>query len=433
MFLRRSAVALAATALLCAAAAPVALADGSPSPQKRLPTGLYGEGDPQYDGVWRQSVALLAQHATGVTPAKKAVTWLAGQQCEDGSFVSYRADSGKPCDAKTPGDTNATAVAVQALATADGHQDAVKTSVNWLKTVQNEDGGWSYNPGGPSDANSTAVVIGALAAAGQQLEKARSAKGDNSPLHALTGLQLGCDAKAGERGAFAYQPGEKGELAPNDAATVAAALAALGRGLDVAPAEEKDRKDTSVIPAPSCRDDGTYVLKDSARAAARYLSSALEKNGQYLKAPAMPGAEDEGSEGDQGNQGDQPDYGNTALAVLALAAGEHPGAAQKPLNWLEKNFTKWDKSKNDPAALGQLVLAVNAAGADPASFGGVNLVDRLNATGPTPAATPDSAQADEHENDDPAPAVWWIIGVGVVAGVGIGLLLSMRNKKKQGS
>lgn len=147
MTVRRSAAALAATAtVLCAAAAPAAVAapSPSPSPSAALPSGLYGTTDPTYDGVWRQSLAFVSQRAVGVTPAAKAVDWLIGQQCDSGAFPAYRPDSSVPCDAKTMIDTNATAAAVQALHEVGGHADLVATGVDWLKSVQNEDGGWGY-------------------------------------------------------------------------------------------------------------------------------------------------------------------------------------------------------------------------------------------------------------------------------------------------
>ena len=61
MNVRRSAAALAATVVLGAAAPAMAADSPSASPSPALPKGLYGTTDPTYDGVWRQSLALLAQ------------------------------------------------------------------------------------------------------------------------------------------------------------------------------------------------------------------------------------------------------------------------------------------------------------------------------------------------------------------------------------
>lgn len=430
MFLRRSAAALAATTVLCAVAAPLATAAPVPasarpaSPADKSPApgaGLYGEADPTYDGVWRQSLALLAQDTTGVTPSKKAVDWLASQQCDDGSFASYRPDPAKPCGAKTVADTNATAAAVQALAALGGHGKAVQKATDWLKSVQNDDGGWGYNPGSPSDANSVSVVIGALVAVGEDPAKTTAGKEDDSPYDALLDFRLGCDAKAGARGAFAYQPDKKGGLAPNSDATAAAALAGEGASFVVEPLEKDEAEAAEPLECDDGGDGGAEQNasdpEDAAEAGAAYLTGVLKKNDWHLMS-ALPGSED------------QPDYGNTADAVLALSAGGHGDAARSTLGWLEKHVGDWDRYKNSPAALGQLVLATHAAGADPRDFGGVDLVERLNATGPKPAAveTADEA-AGEDEDGDSTVATLSTVGAFFVASIGLGILLSRRKKR----
>ena len=80
--------------------------------------------------------------------------------------------------------------------------------------------------------------------------------------------------------------------------------------------------------------------------------------------------------------------------------------------------------QNGPAAYAQLILAAKTGGADPADFGGTDLVKRLTATGPAPV-TASSSQ------DDSGTSVWWMVGAGLAAGAGIGFLLSSRNKRKQ--
>ncbi|WP_460113157.1 prenyltransferase/squalene oxidase repeat-containing protein [Streptomyces platensis] len=431
---RRAATALAAAVVLGAAAAPAAFADSAPaaapsaSPQK-LPAGLYGTKDPQYDGVWRQSLALLAQHTVGVRPAAPAVDWLVGQQCADGSYTAFRADPGKPCDAKTMRDTNQTAAAVQALAALGGHGKSLTKAVDWLKSVQNDDGGWSSMPGSPSDANSTSVVIGALAAAGQKPESVTSKKGGKTPYDGLLTFRLGCDVKEEGRGSFTFQL--KG-AAPNADATAAAATGALGKGFVVGPADGS--ADAPVKPL-TCKDGAEVgagkgkqagaAAKDRARAAdggAAYLVDQLDKNGQHLLS-AMPGAEK------------QPDVGNTADAVVALAAGGHRAAAQRPLAWLEKNAADWAR-QSGPAGYAQLVLAAHATGKDPRAFGGTDLVAALNATGPKPAAV--SAKAEKSAKDEKSDdgkgggmGVVWVVAVGLAIGAGIGFLLSGRKNRKK--
>ncbi|MGW0913967.1 prenyltransferase/squalene oxidase repeat-containing protein [Streptomyces sp. NPDC002784] len=400
MNVRRSAAVLAATAVI-GTATPVMAASPSPSPSVAIPSGLYGTADPTYDGVWRQSLALIAQHKSDVRPATKAVDWLVGQQCGNGSFAAFRAEPAKPCDAKVMVDTNSTAAAAQALAGDGDHMDVALKSVQWLKSVQNKDGGWGYTPGGPSDANSTSVVIGALNAVGQDPDTA--VKGGTSPYDALRELALPCE----DGGAFAYQPDKKGKLTANADATAAAVLGLKGMSMGSA----KAAGDTDLRCADATEPDQV------AANGASYLAEAMKKDSHLMS--ALAGAED------------QPDYGNTADAVVALAVTAGPKAAEKPLTWLEKNSADWAK-QNGPAAYAQLILAAEAAGADPRNFGGTDLVKQLNATGPEPRRQATAtAKAAEKEDDEDGVSVWWIIGVGLVAGIGVGFLFTGRNKGQQ--
>ncbi|MEU7566153.1 prenyltransferase/squalene oxidase repeat-containing protein [Streptomyces fradiae] len=447
---RRGATALAATAVLCAAGAgavaPTALAAPSPAPSApsspaaspeasapatpeapaapsspaapAVPAGLYGTKDPTYDGVWRQSLAFLAQQSTGVEPAPQAVAWLLGQQCADGGFPSFRADTTGPCPAGVPLDTNATAVALHALKGVDSHADktvkAREDALAWLKRAQNADGGWGYNPGSPSDANSTSLVIGALAGTGEEPGQVRPASG-KTPYDALLTFALPCTAKPGG-GAFAYQPEKDGALRANGDATAAAALAGLGKHLLVR-GVTPDQK-------PACEDAERPTAERAARNGAAYLAGVIGRSG-HLTLPPMPGAS---------APADQPDVGNTADAVLALAAAGHREAASTGLAWLEKNGAAWAK-EGGPAAYAQLILAAHTAGGDPRDFGGADLVRQLNATGPAPASVPDPApqkaeERQEGQEESSGFPAWLLVAVFLVAGIGIGFLLSGRRKRQ---
>ncbi|MET7364448.1 prenyltransferase/squalene oxidase repeat-containing protein [Streptomyces sp. NPDC005566] len=413
MTVRRRAAALAITAVLCSAAAPAAVAAPSPSPSADLPAGLYGTKDPTYDGVWRQSLAFLAQRIELVTPATESVDWLVGQQCDDGAFASYR-DSSKPCDAKTVADTNATAAAVQAMVELAVHREVVDKGVGFLKSVQNKDGGWGYNPGSPSDANSTAVVIGALARAGVPLADITT-DGGKTPYTALQTFALPCGTEGG--GAFAYQPDKDGKLTANADATAAAVLGSMGKGLAAGT--------SNAVKAPVCHKGTGLTAEQSAQNGASYLSGALAKSG-HLDLPPMPGAEDSAP---------QPDFGNTADAVVALAASGHKDKAAGAVTYLQKNSQAWAK-EGGPAATAQLVLAAHATGADARDFGGVDLVKQLNASGPKPAATAvpsptaSAQQPKDTSSDDGGLGVWWLVGIGLAFGAGIGFLLSGRRKNQ---
>jgi hypothetical protein len=405
----RCAAALAATVVI-GAATPAVAAPPSPSPKVAIPDGLYGTADPTYDGVWRQSLSLLAQDTVEVKPAAKAVDWLLGQQCADGSFPAFRADTKAPCGAKTPVDTNSTAAAVQALAALGGHDTATGKAVTWLKSVQNKDGGWGYSPGGASDANSTSVVIGALTAVGEKPDAV--VKDGKSPYDALLKLALPCDAG----GAFAFQPDKKGKLAANADATAAAVVGALGKGLAGEPVRPQGTN-------PTCKD--AKSPEQAAQNGAAYLLKSLAKD-KHLTT-ALPGAKP------------QPDYGNTADAVLALATAGQGEKAAETMRWLEAHYATWAE-QSGPAAYAQLILAANAETSDYNDFGGQDLVKLLNATGPKPAALPtvgayptkESQSAGKHaEKKDSGFGVWWFVGVCLVAGIGVGFLISGRNKRRQ--
>ncbi|MFJ2638221.1 prenyltransferase/squalene oxidase repeat-containing protein [Streptomyces sp. NPDC087511] len=421
MTVRRSAATLAATAaVLCAAAAPVAVAAPSPSPSAALPAGLYGTKDPTYDGVWRQSMAFLAQRLEGVTPARKSVDWLIGQQRANGAYAAFRPDVSKPCDAKTVLDTNATAAATQALVEVGGHRDIVNNGVRWLKSVQNEDGGWGYTAGAPSDANSTSLVIGALARQGQRLADITT-PGGKTPYDPLLALAIPCGGKDG--GAFAYQPDKKGKLTANADATAAAVLGTMGKAMAVG--------NNAAGKAPACHPGSGLTPEQAAQNGAHYLVGALAGSGHLNQAP-MPGATDTTP---------QPDFGNTADAVVALSASGHQDEAAGAITWLKKNSTDW-AGQNGPAAYAQLILAAHATGNDARDFGGVDLVARLNAAGPAPAAvvTPDpsadtgyeATEKDQvHSGDDVIGGVWWYIGIALVLAAIAFFLISGRRKNRQ--
>lgn len=123
-------------------------------------TNVYGSG------FFDHALALLALAHAGQPLPGPAVTALINAQADDGSW-SFNGD-------KTPGagDTNTTAVAIQALIAA-GQREPVTRALGYLKKVQNADGGFTYQKpsqfGEDTDANSTALVIQALTAAGEKL------------------------------------------------------------------------------------------------------------------------------------------------------------------------------------------------------------------------------------------------------------------------
>ncbi|MFB4194242.1 prenyltransferase/squalene oxidase repeat-containing protein [Streptomyces carpaticus] len=443
---RRGALALAGAAAIVFAT-PVGAVAAPGSPDDALPQALFGAADPQYDGVWRQSIALLAQNAAGYTPAPEAVEWLVGQQCADGSFQAYRAEPEETaCADVTLSDSNATAVAVQTLAALGGHDEVVGDAVGWLAGVQNADGGWSYNPGGASDASSTAVVIGALVAAGT--DPAEVTRDGSDPYDALTGLQLGCTAPAAERGGFAWQPDpDSGELFVNDAATADVVLALQGAGLLVTPdaagpdatdganpdddaerdqqeeqGQDEEGEEEPQTPPGALECDGDQPVGDvtpqsTGAAGAAYLTARLEAGEQHLVS-AFPGAEE------------QPDFGSTARAVIALAAAGEQESAEAVLGWLRDHHGDWPDYAANPAAVGTLVLAAHAVGAAPEGFGGTDLISELSLLGPAPEGVGPATESASSSDENGSGSLVWVILIGLVVGIGIGVFLSVRRKAR---
>ncbi len=156
-------------------------------------SGMYGST--AVDHIY----CLLAEKQIGRSVPAAAITALTKLQISDGSWAF--AGAGKPND----GDTNTTALAIQALVANGMSKDdpaLTKAAAN-LKTQQNADGGFPYqNPsqyGTDTDANSTAYVVQGLLALGQDPNGAGWDKGNGAtPVAALLKLQQ-------PSGAFSFQ------------------------------------------------------------------------------------------------------------------------------------------------------------------------------------------------------------------------------------
>ena len=186
--------------------------------------GLYGVSDPTYDGVFRQSLALIGLKAAGETPPTAAVDWLLAQQCGTsdptirGGWESYR----HVADACTAGstvtftgvDSNSTAIATSALA-ALGVTPGF-ASAPWFQALQNTTGGWGFLQGLDDDPNSTALVIQAITATGASATEAPYVLAGGDPLSSLLAFQI-------DGGAFGF-PGSDG---PNVLATEQAVWGAM--------------------------------------------------------------------------------------------------------------------------------------------------------------------------------------------------------------
>ncbi|MGN6598274.1 MAG: prenyltransferase/squalene oxidase repeat-containing protein [Actinomycetes bacterium] len=359
-------VTLAGAGLAATAAAPTALA-ATTTATPSATAGLYGSSDPTYDGAYRQSLALLGLHATGVTPSPAAVTWLLAQQCSDGGWEPFRADLAKAC---TPAkeDSNSTAAAVTAL-DALGHGVAADKGIAWLKKHQNADGGIGYNPGSPSDPNSTGLFVGALH--GADIDPASVTASGKSPYDSLQSFQLGCSAGAGA-GGF-YYPGS-GAPKANDLATVQAVPGLVGLGL-VVPATSQTAGTTG-FDCPTTTSSTPAVDRDgAAKAGAAYLAKRLQDNKGVLPS----------------GFGSGPDYSTTAQAVLALVAtGTGKDATELAVGALQKSAATW---LTGPAQQGLALLLNAATGSPSATFGGRDVAAALGASVQSGATASPSASA----------------------------------------
>jgi hypothetical protein len=186
--------------------------------------GLFGVQSATYDGAYRQGLSLTALAAAGVTGATvaPAVTWLEGQECATGGWVSFRADPERACAPSdsatfTGPDTNSTGLAVDGLVAQGVAVSA--GSVDWLARAQTSGGGWVQYLGGAFDADSTATVIQALLADGLYPTSPRFDKGTQNAVAALLSLQV---TSGPGQGGIAFQPNSDGTLKADVLATVQA-------------------------------------------------------------------------------------------------------------------------------------------------------------------------------------------------------------------
>lgn len=319
------------------------LAFAAPAMAAAPDAGLFGSSDPTYDGVYRQSLAILALEEAGATVPASAITWLKAQQCLDGRFMAYRASIRTACPAPDPEaftgpDTNSTALAAMALE-AVGEKAAAAKAVKSLVASQNPDGGWGYTFGSPSDANSTGLILAALDDTSDG-EVASERKG----LRYFRSIAGNCANGA------AHLPYQAGQTA-NDLAS-AQALLGLNTGLvgfDSAAKYTKARKCTERID----------------QQVSEYLVDQLKKNDGLLKSPLDP---------------TKPDFNATAWAIVGLVGANRPVADIAPaVRKLKEGASAYvgTGASTSPAAAATLALVAEHVDADARAFGGIDLVSTL--------------------------------------------------------
>lgn len=139
------------------------------------------------------ALAVLALDSAGEEVPSPAIEALLTAQTPEGSWGF----AGSP-DAGT-GDSNTTAVVIQALAAVERGDDAIASGLDYLRSLQDEEGAIAYDasaaPDLVGDANSTALAMQAFIAAGE--DPSSLPNGDLA--EALGTFQ-------NESGAFQYQP-----------------------------------------------------------------------------------------------------------------------------------------------------------------------------------------------------------------------------------
>jgi len=409
---------------LGAALAPAAAAHATVTTHNKADVGLFGAADPTYDGAFRQSLGLLAEHVAGVSD-KAATNWLVNQQCPDGGWAPYRSDLSKPCPATdltnfVGEDSNSTALAVQAL-----HALGVTPkhdAIAFLHSLQDSDGGFPLLAGSGTDPNSTALVIQAIRAVGQDPASAAWTVSGHTPVDALMASWVNCPSS--DAGAFSspYSSGH-GDL-------VSSVQAVWGAEQTPLPISANSG---ATQPAPDC--SGGALSPTPAQAgqyAATWLAGQLQGAG-YL------------------TTGSSPDYSLTAQGVLAMvASGTNSTAATKATDYLAANAHQAILDSHgvvSPGATGYIALAAHAMGRSVTSFGGVNLVTTLAsvrralpAAAPTPTTTPATAHhpatqpaADTSAGQATLPvtgaASWGQASAGFAC-VGVGVLVLMLARRR---
>ncbi|MBI1376920.1 MAG: hypothetical protein GC157_05485 [Frankiales bacterium] len=431
-----AAVLTAAAAVALAASLPLApAAQAATRSAAPVQVGLFGSQDPTYDGVFRQSLALLAYAAAGTTPPADAVHWLLAQQCADGGFEAFRADPAAACSPSDPAtysgeDTNSTGMASVALR-ALGHGAEADRALGWALAAQRPDGGFPYFAGGDSDANSTAVVLFATGSAGRT--PSAVASGGPSAADFLASLQIGCDGAAtDDDGGFAFQDYGAG-LTDNDAASVQATLALTGAALPLAAATvSTDVPRQTCTPAPVATSDSPAAL------GAGHIARVLDAFGgaipqfDYSTGARRPGTVSAGDTAWAALSLAAAGVGRTqldaAIATLTTAtglpaAGLASGSAapstasgsSTAAALAAPHARTATASSDEPGLLGVVALAAHAAGAASTTVDAA--VTRIGATmrtaaataTPTPSGTtaspsPSASGTHASPNDDPGDA-----------------------------
>jgi prenyltransferase beta subunit len=260
---------------------------------------------------WDQAFAMLGLRAAGEAVPASAARLLKARANADGGWGFV---------APGESDVDSTGLVLQALIAAGvpPSEAAIVDGLAYLDTAQNDDGGFPNAPitnnGDTSNADSTAFAVQGLLASGEDPLAVRWRPAASNPISYLLGLQQ-------PDGAFTFG-GQPSQLATQQ-----------------------------VIPALAGRPFPNLGRARASRLALRYILSQ------------------QGADGSFAGFG----LGSTLDALLAIdAAGGDAQGTAKALEYLGPRAAAY--AAGSAAAAGKLTAAVVAAGADPRSFAGLNLV-----------------------------------------------------------
>ena len=320
---------------------------------------------------------ILAGVALGEDPTAFAgrnwLTWLNGTYQPDGRYASA-----------TAGAVEAQAMAILALRA--GYQAVPTGAVTWLKGAVQIDGSWGETPAGPGDGYHTGLALWSLALAG---ESNQSSIVQNAVAY-LAGQQR-ADGGFGEAGSAASDPLSTG-------AAILGLLAAGENLLDAAWMVDEWSAFDALMSMQSS--SGAFIMPPAGEpdmAATwwgmlglmgrtdpfRYRTLAAERAIEWLhtqqcfaNSTCDPSITGPGSFGPASTTSD---------AILAIAAvGQNPDGpawtldGQSVVAAMEALVPSYvDRSGNRSAEAAKSARAAMAAGRDPRSFGGLNLIARI--------------------------------------------------------
>jgi energy-coupling factor transport system substrate-specific component len=186
------------------------------------------------DGSWPGEVnptafGILALSAAGNSKGlSRSAAWLRSAQNDDGGWGFARGSASDP---------DSTGAALQALAAAGGGRGAIARGAGWLRGVQGESGGFAVS-GGSANAQSTAWAVQGLVAAGTAPASVRSA--DRSPLDYLRSVQAA-------DGHYRYSSSSDQTRVW---VTGQALVAVAGKAFPLAPVSRRSGGKASAAPAP---------------------------------------------------------------------------------------------------------------------------------------------------------------------------------------